>query len=379
MKKVLFISVTNLNLKSNVPLRLKKKFEGLSKGIKPYVLAKGRPLHKEKWGADFFLLPPNFLFWPCAFFLAFYLCLTKKIDAIVCQSPLVEGFTGSILKKLLKKELIVEIHGDWIEGPFLSKKRKLAFLERKIVPILAKISFRNADKIRAVAGCLAEKAKKIAPKKPYFIFPTFTDLSIFLYEKETKFDNFILFVGHLEKVKGANTLMEAFHKLNFQFSISLDPASQRGTPRRVAFQLLIIGEGSERKNLELQVASYKLQDKVEFKGKLSLEETKDIMKNCYCLVLPSLSEGLPRVIMEAMALGKPLIASNVGGIPELIKDNENGFLFRIGDSQELAEKLRVLLRDKKMAQEMGQKGREFVKENFSNEKYLQNYIQMINS
>ena len=114
-------------------------------------------------------------------------------------------------------------------------------------------------------------------------------------------------------------------------------------------------------------------------GKLSLEEVKRRMKACYCLVVPSLSEGLPRVILEAQALAKPVIASKVGGIPELITDGRNGFLFKVGDSNELAEKLRTLLNNKELAIEMGRRGRDLVGENFSNEKYLENYIQMINS
>jgi len=114
-------------------------------------------------------------------------------------------------------------------------------------------------------------------------------------------------------------------------------------------------------------------------GKLSLAETKNKMKNCYCLVLPSITEGLPRVIMEAMALGKPVVASRVGGIPDLIQDGQNGFLFEVGNSKELAEKLRILLNNKTLAVEMGKKGQELIQSKFSNEKYISNYLQMINT
>ena len=101
------------------------------------------------------------------------------------------------------------------------------------------------------------------------------------------------------------------------------------------------------------------------------------MKNCYCLVLPSLSEGLGRVLIEAEALGKPVIGSNVGGIPDLIKDGKNGFLFEPKNSDNLAQKLRTLLKDKNLAMEMGKKGREFVQNKFSNENYITNYLEMI--
>jgi len=363
MKNVLFIGVTQYNLKNpEMQIHLKKKFEGLNQGIKPYVLAKGKPFYKKIWNTEFYLLPQK-IFLLLAFPLGLYLCLAKKIDTVIAQSPLIEGFLGTILKKILKKELIIEIHGDWEEGPFLLKKRRFEFLERKFVPIFAKISFKNANKIRAVSNYLKEKVQKITPSKPYFIFPTFTDIDLFLSEKDIKFDNFILFVGVLEKVKGIEYLIEAFSKIEKEFP---------------QFKLVLIGKGSKRKNLEYLISNLKLSDKVEFKGKLSLEETKNVMKNCYCLVLPSLSEGLGRVLMEAMALGKPVIGSNVGGIPDLIKDGENGFLFEPKNSDQLTEKLRILLRDKNLAIEMGKKGREFIKENFSDEKYIENYIKMIN-
>ena len=330
MKKVLFIGVTKYNLEKDT--HLKKKFEGLSRGIKPYILAKGKiTMGKKIFGAEFYLLPPSPFFWIPAISLGFWLCLVKKIDVIVAQSPLMEGLAGTILKKIFRKELIVEIHGDWEVRKNLSK--------------LAKIGLRNADKIMGVAQYLVAKAKKFAPDKPYFIFPTFTDLDEFLGERDINFGNTVLLVGRNDPVKGVKYLVEAFAKIKKEFP---------------DFKLSLVGEGLPE-------------------GKLSLEEVKRRMKNCYCLVVPSLSEGLPRVILEAQALGKPVIASKVGGIPELITDGRNGFLFKVGDSNELAEKLRTLLNNKELAIEMGRRGRDLVGENFSNEKYLENYIQMINS
>ncbi|RLC34961.1 MAG: hypothetical protein DRZ76_01410, partial [Candidatus Nealsonbacteria bacterium] len=153
MKKVLFIGVTKYNLEKDIHLR--KKFEGLARGIKPYVLAKGKmTIGRKIFGAEFYLLPKNIFFWPAALKLAFWLCLTKKIDVIVAQSPLMEGLVGTILKKILKKELIVEIHGDWGVRKCLAK--------------LAPISLKNADKIRGVAQYLLVKAQKIVPNKPYY-------------------------------------------------------------------------------------------------------------------------------------------------------------------------------------------------------------------
>ena len=327
-KNVLFLSVTKYDLAKDVHLR--KKFEGLSQGIRPYVLARGRTFGKKVFGAEFYLLPRNIFFWPTAFVLAFWLCLAKKIDTIVAQGPLIEGLAGTILKKIFRIELIVELHGDWRVKKNLAK--------------IAGFSFKNADKIRAVAEYLAAEARKIVPDRPLYIFPTFTDLDDFLKEKDIRFDNFVLLVGRNDPVKGVKYLIEAFEKIKPEFP---------------DFKLVLAGEGLPE-------------------GKLPLEKVREKMRDCYCLAVPSISEGLPRVILEAMALAKPVIASRVGGIPELVKDGETGFLTEPGNAVELADKLRILLRDKNMAIEMGKRGRELVQGKFSNEKYIDNYLRMFN-
>lgn len=354
MKKVLFIGVSKYDFKKSEPQHLKDKFLGLTKQIKPYILARGRPFCKKIWGAEFYLLPNRFFYWLVAFPMAIFVCLAKKIDTIVAQSPLMEGFLGAILKKLLKKELIVEIHGDW-------EARLPRF--KKILNILAKFSLKNAHKIRAISAFTKQKAQKIAPHKPYFVFPTFTDIDCFLQETNTRFDHFILFVGNLQKIKGINHLIDAFSKISKEFP---------------DFRLVLVGEGKEMTNLKRQAANLRIENKVEFKGELPQDATKNIMKNCYCLVLPSLTEGLGRVLMEAMALQKPVIGSNLGGIPDLIKDGHNGFLTKPADSDDLSKKLRILLANRNLASKMGQRGRRIVETRFSNQKYLENYLKMIN-
>jgi glycosyltransferase involved in cell wall biosynthesis len=361
MKKVLFIGITKYSLGEDS--HLKKKFEGLSMGMNPYVLARGKAtLGKKLWGAVFYLLPQGLLFWPIALVLSFYICIFKKIDVIVTQSPLTEGFLGTILKKIFRKELIVEIHGDWIEGPFFSRKRKLDFLYKKITPSLARFSFKNADKIRGVANYLIDNAKKIAPDKRYFNFPTFTDLSIFLEEKNIQIKPFILFVGYLQKVKGVEYLIKAFFKISDDFP---------------NFDLVIIGNGTEEKNLQEFSLKLGISNKVIFKGRLSLEDTKNIMKDCYCFILPSLSEGLPRVILEAMALGKPILASNVGGIPELVKNRETGFLFEPKNTEEMSLRIKDILKDSELAKKIGENNRKLIFNKFPNENYFDSYIKMI--
>jgi glycosyltransferase involved in cell wall biosynthesis len=97
------------------------------------------------------------------------------------------------------------------------------------------------------------------------------------------------------------------------------------------------------------------------------------MSEAAVLVLPSTSEGLGRVIIEAMATATPVIGSDVGGIPELIKDGVNGFLIPPGDEQALAEKLRWVLNNPDKARAMGHTGHSFAQQVFSTESYIKGY------
>lgn len=362
MKKVLFIGPSFYNFKNEASLgHLKEKYWGLSKEAGVFVLALGSPFHIKKWGSDFYLLKCKIRFLFFGLFLASWICWRKKIDVIVAQSPLLEGFFASILAKMFKKELIIEVHGDW-DAIFLTKKRKLKGLQKIMVRLFVGQSFKRVNKVRVVAGYLAEKARQFAPRAVYYNFPTYTNLNIFFNEKEIAFGKYILFVGVLYKIKGVEYLLETFNKIKNDFP---------------DFELKIVGDGPETANLKKQAKDLGISERIEFLGKLGLEETKNIMKKCYCLCLPSLSEGLPRVIIEAMSLAKPVVASRVGGIPEIVRDRETGFLFEKENMDDLSEKLKKILADKELAKLMGEKGEQFAREHFSIDKYITNYLKMI--
>ena len=102
-KRVLFIGATFYNFKApEKVLHLKEKFEGLFKELDVFVLARGRPFHKKIWGCGFWLYPCRFLFLVDALGAGFLMCLFKKIDVLVAQSPLTEGFYAALLKKFLR-------------------------------------------------------------------------------------------------------------------------------------------------------------------------------------------------------------------------------------------------------------------------------------
>jgi glycosyltransferase involved in cell wall biosynthesis len=115
--------------------------------------------------------------------------------------------------------------------------------------------------------------------------------------------------------------------------------SERGTK----FELVLAGDGEMRGELEALIARYKLQNMVRITGWISSEQVRDEILAARALVLPSFAEGLPVVIMEAMALRRPVISTFVAGIPELIEPGEHGWLVPAGDAEALASAMQACL------------------------------------
>jgi glycosyltransferase involved in cell wall biosynthesis len=150
----------------------------------------------------------------------------------------------------------------------------------------------------------------------------------------------LILVGRLSPEKGIGGLLEALAML----------------PEAECLRLAIVGDGPMRAELDARVEQLGLGDRVTFLGRLPEAETLAEIARSDALVLPSFMEGLPIVLMEAMALGKPVIATRVAGIPELVTDGETGLLFTPSDWTELAARISALTNDKQLRQRLGAAG-----------------------
>lgn len=157
----------------------------------------------------------------------------------------------------------------------------------------------------------------------------------------------LLFVGRLAPVKGLRVLLEALHLL-------ADDLPQ--------LRLVLVGDGPDRKNLEAAAAP--LGDMVTFTGYLSQAEVAQALQACDIFVLPSFAEGVPVVLMEAMASRKPVIATQVAGVGELVVDGTNGFIVPPGDVETLAARIRKLAGSAQLRARMGTHGRVTVQADF---------------
>jgi sugar transferase (PEP-CTERM/EpsH1 system associated) len=128
-------------------------------------------------------------------------------------------------------------------------------------------------------------------------------------------------------------------------------------------RLLLAGEGELRDDLETRARSLGISRIVTFAGFRS--DVAEILAACDVFVLPSLWEGMPNVVLEAMAVGLPVVATQVGGVPEIVLDGKTGLLVPPGDSETLAQALIRLLRDLDLRSRMGRAGRRRVEQYFS--------------
>ena len=154
-------------------------------------------------------------------------------------------------------------------------------------------------------------------------------------------------IGRMDAVKGHLLLVEAVAEL---------------VSEGLIFKLIMVGGGPLRNEIEGLIKKLKLEDYVQVIGWASNEEVVRQILSSSVLVLPSFSEGLPVVIMEAFALGRPVIASAIAGIPELVKNGENGWLIPAGSREALKEAMRSALSvGQERLSDMGKCGLEHVR------------------
>jgi len=126
------------------------------------------------------------------------------------------------------------------------------------------------------------------------------------------------------------------------------------------FQLVLVGDGLEREAIAAKAAQGALAGRVWLAGQQ--RDVRPFYERADVFALPSWSEGSPNVVLEAMAAGLPVLATRVGGTPDLVSDGQTGYLVEAGDEDALVERLRQLIRNRDLRERMAAAGREKVKE-----------------
>lgn len=283
---------------------------------------------------------------------------TFQPDILHVHTATPDGVIGLLIRREFSLPLVISLRGSDINvDPFRSK----------LIYRLTKQVISEADKVIAVSNALKRKAEEIAtPREKIAVIHDGCETGKFTFNEVARFDlrrnwdipeqsTIFIFVGNVLKTKGVFELLEAFYLL---------------MKKLPDIYLIFIGDGRETKVLLKKAARTGIRNRTIFVGYRPHGEIPHWLSMADVLVLPSYSEGLPTVIVEAMACQRAVIATRVGGIPETIVDGQSGILVEPRDSVTLMEAMEKVARDKDLRLKMGNIGRQIVTEKFSWDKNI---------
>jgi glycosyltransferase involved in cell wall biosynthesis len=232
-----------------------------------------------------------------------------------------EGVTAVILKRIFGFQLTIDCLGSDVNVHSLCPKRKKQLT----------FAFNRATTVATKSKALAEKVLEISPQANVQTIYNGVNFEKFNVAKKPDTNKYnLLFIGNLIKTKGVFELLIAAKKLSDE---------------NVDFELSIIGKGPEESHLASYIADNNLSDSIKLIGGVPHELLDQWFSKSHALVLPSYREGVPNVIMEALATGTPVVATSVGGIPEVIKNEINGILLEDYQPNTIYQGIRSLMKE----------------------------------
>jgi glycogen(starch) synthase len=227
--------------------------------------------------------------------------------------------------------VIAEVHGNWRHSTRLYG----SFGRRALSPLVDRLDeygVRHADAVRALSGYTAGLVEEVRGRPPDAVFPTYSDLSVFTADPVQPLPErpSALFVGVLEPYKNVDGLAKAW---------------QLVAPQVPDARLVVVGRGSQRGAIE--------GDADEYVDQLPPEQVARRLDAATVLVLPSRYEGLGRVVIEAFARGRGVVATRAGGILDLVEDGREGLLVEPDNTRGLADALVRVLSDRALAECLG--------------------------
>jgi len=323
-----------------------RKFEAVGRELDYRVV--GSAATREPPPPRFTLLPPlrPRALDGAAFYLRLPFLLARELrsfdpDAVIAQSPY-EGLAALAARQLARSQtpVIVEVHGDWRTAARLYGSPLRAALG-PLADRAAALGVRRADAVRTVSGFTSGLVRQLGVE-PAAVFHTYIEIGAFLASEPQPLPEHprFAFVGVLERYKNVEGLAAAW---------------RLAAPRVPGVSLELVGAGRLVETVEALLRDVPAQ--TTWHRRLEPGEIAALLDRSTALVLPSFSEGLPRVAMEALARGRPVIGSRAGGIPDAVVDGENGLLVPPGDAPALADALVRLASDRRLAERLARAAR----------------------
>jgi len=277
-------------------------------------------------------------------------------DLIHAHTIIPDGYVAFKLSKYFDKPCVCTMHGSDINLYPGYGRISLAMTKKVIF---------GADQMISVSNFLKIKAEAIArPKNSIKVVYNGCDQKEFVFDLRSRIlkrrelnipveSRVLIFTGGLQKTKGIFELLGSFSSLFKQFSQA---------------HLIIVGNGNDVKRVMKILSMEDMKNNVHLVGRQPYNKIPCFLSAGDIFVLPSYSEGLPVSVIEAMACSRPVIATRVGGIPEIVKDKETGMLVEPENVESLTKAILYLINNEQECAKMGSSGRKIVESGFSWEK-----------
>ena len=365
MKNVLFIAPTTYQL----PLteNLKKKFITLSEVCNVSVLAfaNSKTFLNETYG-NFYLnkkiknrLINYFRIIQISIFTTHKIIKKENIDIVCFQDPVSSFFSILFLKvRRAEVKIVVETHGDFIETLSLEKNLVLPSLYKKLFYIMAKYSIGKSNIIRAVSSSTEQQVLDIDSSKSVVRFPAWIDFKDFqnIEPKPPSKDKFnILFIGSVTDRKKPHMIIEAIQRINDK-----------------SYHLSIVGPAPNEKyfkELKDLIDKSDLQNQVSLIGPVDRESVKDYYSTSNLMILPSISEGLARVIFESQVAMSPVLLTDAPGMSDIVIDGQTGYVFESNNLDSLSLKIEYIKNNYEEASLVAKNAKGFILSNYSEDNF----------
>ena len=365
MKNVLFIAPTTYQL----PLseNLKKKFITLSEVCNVSVLAfaNSKTFLNETYG-NFYLnkkiknrLINYFRIIQISIFTTHKIIKKENIDIVCFQDPVSSFFSILFLKvRRAEVKIVVETHGDFIETLSLEKNLVLPSLYKKLFYIMAKYSIGKSNIIRAVSSSTEQQVLDIDSSKSVVRFPAWIDFKDFqnIEPKPPSKDKFnILFIGSVTDRKKPHMIIEAIQRINDK-----------------SYHLSIVGPAPNEKyfkELKDLIDKSDLQNQVSLIGPVDRENVKDYYSTSNLMILPSISEGLARVIFESQVAMCPVLVTDAPGMSDIVIDGQTGYVFESNNLDSLSLKIEYIKNNYEEASLVAKNAKGFILSNYSEDNF----------
>lgn len=279
-------------------------------------------------------------------------CIKENDIHIIHSHLLCSNFYGRIVAFLIHKPIIITEHG-------LYSKFKTILINLILSHFVYKI-------VCVSNGVKTSLIKQGINKKKLIVIYNGINLHLFKHNKQNfKTKNLNLgFVGRLVPEKNIFSLLDLMPRIINEFK---------------NVNLLIVGDGILRKKIQNYIDNLNLSSHIKIAGYKQNKEVVKLLKKIDLLILPSDKEGLPISVLEAMASGLPVVATDVGGVSDAVVNNKTGLLVQKNSKNALFNAISVLLKDQDLRRKMGLEGKRRVKKYFNIQRMIKEYVSLYNT